>query len=132
MSVIKSHYFFSLFRIGAELTRRIMYDTWPFWKKYSLGFYSVAFIQSDFSKSNLRLSDNLEREELKHYLFIVSTSIMADILSRVRATVYTEGPCLMRLLVLGKIRISQKFALCDFLAISFHYCNLPYANFGLF
>ena len=30
----------------------------------------------------------------------------------------TEGPCLMRLLVLGKICISQIFALCYFLAIS--------------
>ena len=34
----------------------------------------------------------------------------------------TEGPCLMRLLVLGKIRISQMFGSCD----------LPNVNFGLF
>ena len=34
----------------------------------------------------------------------------------------TESPCLMRLLVLGKIRISQMFGLYD----------LPNANFGLF
>ena len=44
----------------------------------------------------------------------------------------TEGPCLMRLLFLEKIRISQIFALCDFLTILFHYCDLPNANFGLF
>ena len=33
MSVIKSHYLFSLIRIGAELTRHILCDTWPFRKK---------------------------------------------------------------------------------------------------
>ena len=34
----------------------------------------------------------------------------------------TEGPCLMRLFVLGKIHISQMFGLC----------NLPNENFELF
>ena len=38
----------------------------------------------------------------------------------------------MQRLVRRKSCISQIFALCDFWAISFHYWDLPYANFGLF
>ena len=38
----------------------------------------------------------------------------------------------MRLLVLGKSHISQIFALCNLLAILFHYSDLPSANFGQF
>ena len=41
-----------------------------------------------------------------------------------------ERPCLMRLLGLGKSRISQ--ISLGFFGYLFHYCDLPYANFGLF
>ena len=77
------------------------------------------------------LTDQIYRYFLRIYFF--SHQIYLKLLMVIKNEVYvltvrwnflamksTEGPCLMRLLVLEKSCISQIFALCKFLAILFH------------
>ena len=55
------------------------------------------------------ISHDKEEPSLKVIFFAVSLNK-----NKFQFQIHTEGPCLMRLLVLGKNHISQIFALCNF------------------
>ena len=74
-------------------------------------------------ESTLSMIGNFEEKNRSVlYLFSCRTNSSQFEYQEMILILNTEGPCLMQLLVLGKIRISQMFGLC----------NLPNANFGLF